>query len=65
MKKRNETAPDYRMKDMTGQRFGHLTVLYPTEKRDRDQSVIWHCRCDCGNEVELSRGDLQRKNYIS
>ncbi len=52
-------------RDITGQRFGILTALYPTEKRDRDQSVIWHCRCDCGREVEHSCADLQRKNYIS
>ncbi len=52
-------------KDITGQRFGILTALYPTEKRDRNQSVIWHCRCDCGNEAEYSCADLQRKNYIS
>lgn len=52
-------------KDITGQRFGILTALYPTEKRDRNQSVIWHCRCDCGNEGEYSCADLQRKNYIS
>ncbi|MCD8230384.1 MAG: transcriptional regulator, partial [Clostridiales bacterium] len=52
-------------KDITGQRFGILTALYPTEKRGQDQTVIWHCKCDCGNEVDYSRGDLQRKNYIS
>lgn len=52
-------------RDITGQRFGILTALYPTEKRDRNQSVVWHCRCDCGNEVEHSCGDLQRKSYIS
>lgn len=52
-------------RDITGQRFGILTALYPTEKRDRDQSVVWHCRCDCGREVEHSCADLQRKNYIS
>ncbi|MCD7801304.1 MAG: transcriptional regulator [Clostridiales bacterium] len=52
-------------RDITGQRFGSLTALYPTERRDRDQSVIWHCRCDCGNEVEHSCAELQRKSYIS
>ncbi len=41
-------------KDITGQRFGILTALYPTDKRDSNQSVIWHCRCDCGKEVERS-----------
>ncbi len=52
-------------RDITGQRFGSLTALYPTDRRDRNQSVIWRCRCECGNEVEYSCGDLQQKNYIS
>ncbi|MCD7751035.1 MAG: transcriptional regulator [Lachnospiraceae bacterium] len=52
-------------RDIAGQRFGILTALYPTDKRDRNQSVIWHCRCDCGNEVDHSCADLQRKSYIS
>lgn len=59
---RNRKRP---RRDITGQRFGILTALYPTDNRDINQSVIWHCRCDCGNEVDLSCGDLQRKSYIS
>lgn len=38
-------------KDITGQRFGCLVALCPTEKRDRKQ-VIWKFRCDCGVETE-------------
>ncbi|MCC8129087.1 MAG: transcriptional regulator [Clostridiales bacterium] len=52
-------------RDITGQRFGSLTALYPTDKRGRNQSVIWHCRCDCGKEVEHSCAELQRGDYIS
>lgn len=40
--------------DITNQKFYRLTALYPTDKRDRDRSVIWHCRCECGNEVDVS-----------
>ena len=43
------------MKDLTGQRFGKLTVLRPTEQRKYRQ-VVWECRCDCGNTVFI-RGD--------
>ena len=42
-----------RAKDLTGQRFGRLTALYPTNRRDYKGSVIWHCRCDCGNETDV------------
>lgn len=37
-------------KDLSGQRFGKLVCLKPTEDRSRDGGVIWRCRCDCGNE---------------
>lgn len=46
-------------KDITGQRFRMLTALHATEKRDSNGSVIWHCRCDCGNEVDVSYSNLK------
>ncbi len=39
--------------DLTGQRFGKLTALYPTDKRIQ-KCVVWHCQCDCGNEYDVS-----------
>lgn len=48
--------PKYR--NLTGKRKGQLTVLYPTDKRDGKGSVIWCCRCDCGNEIEMSESDF-------
>ena len=37
-----------KIKDLTNQRFGLLTALFPTDQRI-DSSVIWKCQCDCGN----------------
>lgn len=37
--------------DLTGQRFGMLTVLRRGENIGRD--TAWHCRCDCGREVNV------------
>lgn len=51
--------------DIAGQKFGRLTVLYATNKRDRKGSVIWHCRCDCGNEIETTQDNLVYGNYRS
>ena len=45
-------------KDLTGQRKGQLTALCPTDKRDGKGSVIWRCRCDCGNEIEMTESDF-------
>ena len=51
--------------DITGQHFGQLTALYPTEKRDPKGYVIWHCRCDCGNEVDVTYNKLLYTNQVS
>ncbi len=37
--------------DLTNQKFGRLTVKYDTGKRNRGRA-IWHCICDCGNEID-------------
>jgi len=37
-----------RAKDLIGKRFGKLVVLEKTEKRCSG-SVVWKCKCDCGN----------------
>lgn len=37
-------------RDLTGQRFGRLVCIEPTEKRNKDGALIWRCQCDCGNE---------------
>ncbi len=55
-----------RIKHLENQRFGKkLTALYPTKQRDYKGSVIWHCRCDCGNEIEISEDALVHGNWQS
>lgn len=46
-----------RMIDLTGKRFGFLTAIKPTEKR-QGKSIIWECKCDCGKTVERSCSSL-------
>lgn len=44
--------------DLTGQKFGRLTVLeMSTNQTDGD--VVWKCRCDCGNYSEVVAGHLK------
>jgi len=47
-----------RPRDIAGQRFGRLTALHATQKRTEGGSVIWHCRCDCGSEADVSYNEL-------
>lgn len=48
--------------DLTGQRFGRLTVMYEAEPKytsGGNRKVAWHCKCDCGNEKDVASGDLK------
>lgn len=45
-------------RNIAGEKFGKLTALEPTANRTRNGYVIWKCRCDCGNELEVSRNIL-------
>lgn len=46
-------------KDVAGQRFGRLVALEPVG-RTKAGYIIWRCKCDCGNEKEVSIKDLGR-----
>jgi len=35
--------------DITNQRFGLLVAIRPTSDRDSSGSILWFCKCDCGN----------------
>lgn len=45
--------PQNNIKDLSGQVFGRLTAIAPTDKRKRG-SVVWTCKCQCGNEIEVA-----------
>lgn len=47
--------------DITGEKFGKLTAISPTSKRDTSKNVIWKCRCECGETIECSSSYLVRK----
>lgn len=42
--------------DITGQKFGFLTAVNPTRINGR---FAWHCRCDCGNEIDVDSNNLR------
>lgn len=44
-------------KDLTNQIFGRLTVLFPNGKTN-DNRILWHCRCKCGQECDISSHSL-------
>ena len=52
------------IKDLTGEKFGMLTVLEKTDERDH-HTVVWKCECDCGNIINVSGRDLIHKRKES
>lgn len=46
------------MIDLTGQRFGRLVALEPTGKKCWE-SIVWLCRCDCGNKTMVAGRHLR------
>lgn len=50
--------------DLTGQRFGRLTVIRESKER-LNGGVTWLCRCDCGNEVIVRSNSLRRGRTLS
>lgn len=53
------------MTDLTGQRFGRLTVIAPAEDCDKEHSYPWKVRCDCGTVFTVSRYNLASGNTRS
>lgn len=63
-------AANSTFEDITGERFGRLTVIERSERtqtsRNNDRKyVFWRCRCDCGNETEVITSHLTSGKVVS
>lgn len=57
-----------RFDDLTGRRFGRLTVLSRAEDHvcpSGQHKVLWNCKCDCGNEIIVWSGNLKNSHTQS
>ena len=52
-----------RPKDLTGQRFGHLTVIELAGVSGTFR--LWRCKCDCGNETVVRSSNLLMRRTTS
>lgn len=50
--------------DITNKKFGNLTAKFLLPERKNKQRV-WHCECDCGNEIDVIQGCLTNNNTKS
>ncbi len=46
-----------KIEDLTGQRFGRLTVIERAENKGK--KTCWKCHCDCGNETVVCASHLK------
>lgn len=44
--------------DISGHRFGKLTSIYRTSRKDKYRKTYWFCVCDCGNTKEILKQSL-------
>lgn len=54
--------------DITGKRFGYLTVIKKNGHHIRKsgrKDVLWECKCDCGNIVNITKSNLANGGTIS
>jgi hypothetical protein len=47
--------------DLTGQKFGNLTVIERTQQR-KGTSIVWLCICKCGSEKKVSSTNLRNES---
>lgn len=52
-------ATQFKEKPAVNKKFGRLEVIEKTDKKALNGSLIYKCKCDCGNIVECSIGDLR------
>lgn len=58
-------------RDLLGQRFGYLTVVarngstHQGDSSKRSHAAVWHCVCDCGNEIDVPGWLLLNGDYSS
>lgn len=48
-----------KIKDISGNRYGHLTIIEMLKDRTRRGRILWKCKCDCGNIIEVESGNLK------
>ncbi|WP_274853290.1 AP2 domain-containing protein [Bacillus methanolicus] len=51
--------------DLTGQQFGDLVVVRLSDKRGNNNTLLWECRCACGNTIFVTGASLRAGHYKS
>lgn len=60
IKKIHENYRQQQIDKYKNKKFGLLTALYPLEN-STNHYMTWHCKCECGRELDMSTQELLRK----
>jgi dCMP deaminase len=55
----------YNFTDLTGKKFGALSVVEKSDKLTKTRGVLWICKCDCGKEVQIPSNSLTSGNTLT
>ena len=59
-----ERSREANLKDLTGQRFGKLTILSLNKNETiKNKATFWNCKCDCGNN-KIIRGQSLKMGAV-
>lgn len=59
------TETPHNRSNLTGRKFGRLTVVRQSLADSSQQSLVWECQCDCGNTRTVATGNLTSGNSKS
>ena len=57
-----------KLQDLTGKKYGKLTIMYQSKdhiSKNGSKRIVWHCKCDCGNEIDVMALNLTRGHTTS
>jgi len=64
-KKKRKVKMTRELIDLTGKRFGRLTVIKRSYPNGKNYRVKWLCKCDCGNEKIIASNHLIKNEIKS
>lgn len=59
-----KTVPSKRI-DLAGQKFGDLEVLRLSDQRGKNNTLLWECKCSCGEVIYVLGVSLRAGYYKS
>lgn len=61
-----KTVANLNAKDLVGEKFGKLTIIKKSQRKDTNGQYYWFCNCDCGTKnIEISGHNLISRGTLS